>query len=321
MPRGVFRFASRILFRYKAASSWNWMTMPMSARLFAPFALAVLLGGCQTIGSVMPWNGSSSNIEANVKAKEANDPATTPVETLYNNGVDALNGKRYSAAVKEFDNVEQYYPYSSWSTNAQLMHGYAEYLQNHYTDAIPVLDRFIQLHPTNRDIAYAYYLRALCYYEQIADISRDQHATDQAMTALQEVANRFPDSAYAQDAQLKIDLCRDHLAGKEMEIGRYYERQHLYTAAINRFQRVVDDYQTTNHVPEALHRLTEIYLMLGLTDQAKVTAAVLGHNYPGNRWYADTYNQLLADNQIPNAKGQLPQPKPGFFARNIGAIF
>ncbi len=199
------------------------------------------------------------------------------------------------------------------------MHGYSEYLQNHYSEAIPVLDRFIQLHPTNRDIAYAYYLRALSYYEQIADIQRDQKGTQQAMTALQEVSNRFPDSAYARDAQLKVDLCRDHLAGKEMEIGRYYEQQHLYTAAINRFQRVVDDYQTTNHVPEALHRLTEIYLMLGLTEQAKTTAAVLGHNYPGNRWYADSYNQLVADNQIPDARGR--NGRPGFFARNIGTLF
>ena len=140
------------------------------------------------------------------------------------------------------------------------MQGYSQYLQNKYTDAIGTLDRFIQLHPAHRDIAYAYYLRALCYYEQIADIQRDQKGTEQAMNALQEVVNRFPDSSYARDARLKIDLCRDHLAGKEMEIGRYYQKQHLYEAAIGRFQRVVDDYQTTNHVPEALHRLAEVYL-------------------------------------------------------------
>ena len=149
------------------------------------------------------------------------------------------------------------------------MQGYTQYLQNHYTEAIGTLDRFIQLHPAHRDVAYAYYLRALCYYEQIADIQRDQKGTQLAMTALQEVVNRFPDSAYARDARLKIDLCRDHLAGKEMEIGRWYESQHLYAAAIGRFQRVVDDYQTTNHVPEALHRLTEIYLLLGMKDEAQ----------------------------------------------------
>ena len=284
-------------------------------RLIPCLAIAALLGGCETLSSIAPWNGKSDTIDARAKAKL--EPANTPVETLYNQGVDALNAQRYAVAVTQFDNVEQYYPYSSWATNAQLMHGYAEYLQNHYSDAIPVLDRFIQLHPANRDVAYAYYLRALSYYEQIADIQRDQKATQQAMTALQEVSNRFPDSAYARDAQLKVDLCRDHLAGKEMEIGRWYEQQHLYTAAINRFQRVVDDYQTTNHVPEALHRLTEIYLLLGLTDQAKMTAAVLGHNYPGSPWYADSYNQLVADNTIPDQG----RNRPGFIARSLGSIF
>jgi outer membrane protein assembly factor BamD len=202
------------------------------------------------------------------------------------------------------------------------MQGYTSYLQNNYTDAIGTLDRFIQLHPAHRDIAYAYYLRALCYYEQIADIDRDQKATQEAMSALQEVVNRFPDSAYGRDARLKIDLGRDHLAGKEMEIGRWYQRQHLYTAAIGRFQRVVDDFQTTNHVPEALHRLTEIYLVLGLTDQARKTAAVLGHNYPGSSWYVDSWNQLVADDVV-NGKAVAGGDKesPGFIARTIGSIF
>ena len=301
--------------------------MPQLRRLLTSLAIASLLGGCATLNSLNPWSGSPGSAKAgdgaqkttDAEAKKADDPANTPVEQLYSNGVDALNAKRYQLAVTQFDNVEQYYPYSSWSVNAQLMHGYAEYLQNHYSDAIPVLDRFIQLHPTNRDIAYAYYLRALSYYEQIADIQRDQKSTELAMAALQEVVNRFPDSAYARDSRLKIDLCRDHLAGKEMEIGRWYENQHLYTAAIGRFQRVVDDYQTTNHVPEALHRLTEIYLLLGLTDQAKVTAAVLGHNFPGSRWYSDSYADLVSDGQVPDAKGRTSHP--GFFARNFGAIF
>lgn len=225
----------------------------------------------------------------------ANRPdSQIPVEDMYNRGVDALSAKRYGTAVAQFDAVEQNYPYSSWAVNAQLMHGYAEYLRNHYTDAISTLDRFIQLHPAHRDIAYAYYLRALSFYEQIADIQRDQKGTQEAMAALQEVVNRFPDSGYGRDARLKIDLCRDHLAGKEMSIGRWYEHQHLYTAAINRFQRVVDDFQTTNHTPEALHRLTEIYLKLGLIDQARKTASVLGYNYPGSEWYTDSY-RLLAD--------------------------
>ncbi len=252
------------------------------------------------------------------------DASTIPVEQLYSRGVDALNAKRYDTAVKQFDLLEQTYPYSAFAVNAQLMQGYAEYLRNHYTDAIGVLDRFIQLHPAHRDIAYVYYLRALCFYEQIADIQRDQKGTADALSALQEVVTRFPDSSYGRDARLKIDLARDHLAGKEMEIGRYYEKQKLYTAAIGRFQRVVDDFQTTNHVPEALHRLTEIYLLLGLTDQARKTAAVLGHNYPGSEWYEDSYNDLIASGQVSgttSTAAQAPAEKPGFFARNLPSIF
>jgi outer membrane protein assembly factor BamD len=246
-----------------------------------------------------------------------------PVEELYNNGVDALNTRRFSVADDQFNLVEQNYPYSTWAVNAQLMSGYSLYLQNKYTESIGTLDRFIQLHPVHRDIAYAYYLRALCYYEQIADIERDQKGTEQAMNALREVVNRFPDTSYANDAKLKIDLCIDHLAGKEMEIGRFYQKQHLYEAAIGRFQRVVDDFQTTNHVPEALARLTEIYLVLGLKDQARRTAAVLGYNYPGNEWYSDTYAQLVDDGVARSGdKSQPGEPEPrGFFSRAWHAVF
>lgn len=281
---------------------------------FLPGLLALsVLQGCETLSSIAPWNGKAEDLR--VKA----DPAAKTVEELYNNGIDALNQKRYATAVTQFDAVEQNYPYSSWAVNAQLMHGYAEYLQNHYTEAIGSLDRYIQLHPTSSNASYAYYLRGLSFYEQIADIQRDQKGTEQAMVALQDVVNRFPESAYARDARLKIDLCRDHLAGKEMEIGRYYEQQKLYVAAIGRFQRVIDDYQTTNHAPEALHRLTEIYLLLGLTGQAQRTAAVLGHNYPGSRWYADSYGQLAEDGLAP------PVPATartgGFLARTLGSVF
>lgn len=260
---------------------------------------------------------------ASCGSKDENTDAAqpvAPVEDLYNNGVDALNSQRYNTANDQFNLVEQNYPYSTWAVNAQLMQGYTQYLQNKYTDAIGTLDRFIQLHPTHRDVAYAYYLRALCYYEQIADIQRDQRGTQLAMNALQEVVNRFPDSAYARDARLKIDLCNDHLAGKEMDIGRWYESQHLYTAAIGRFQRVVDDYQTTNHVPEALHRLTEIYLILGLKDQARKSASVLGYNYPGSSWYEDSYNDLF-DAGLVNQKGPAPPPQRGFISRAWHSLF
>ena len=278
-------------------------------------ALTLLLGGCGTLNSILPWSGKSEDVQEKV------DYTKIPPEQIYNNGVDALGAQRYVAANTQFDAVEQYYPYSSWAVNAQLMQGYTQYEQNHYTEAIGTLDRFIQLHPAHRDIAYAYYLRALSYYEQIADIQRDQKGTELAMNALQDVVNRFPDSAYARDSRLKIDLARDHLAGKEMEVGRWYEQQHLYGAAIGRFQRVVDDYQTTNHVPEALHRLTEIYLLLGLRDQAKKTAAVLGYNYPGNPWYEDSYNQLLDDKLLATGERSKPKEAPGIFARAWDTIF
>ena len=276
----------------------------------------VLLLGITAVLPLLSGCGSSSD-DANKKT------AVGPVDELYNNGVDALNARRFSTADDQFNGVEQNYPYSSWAVNAQLMSGYSAYLQNKYTDAIGILDRFIQLHPAHRDIGYAYYLRSLCYYEQIADIQRDQKGTEQAMNALREVVTRFPDTSYARDAKLKIDLCVDHLAGKEMEIGRFYQKQHLYEAAIGRYQRVVDDFQTTNHVPEALARLTEIYLALGLKDQARKTAAVLGYNYPGNEWYSDSYRQLV-DDGIAHASGQEPADEPpprGFFSRAWHAVF
>jgi outer membrane protein assembly factor BamD len=284
-------------------STHNWR---FSCVLFLGItALLPLLSGC----------GSSDDT-----SKTA---AAGPVDELYNNGVDALNARRFSTADDQFNAVEQNYPYSSWAVNAQLMSGYSAYLQNKYTDAIGTLDRFIQLHPAHRDIGYAYYLRALCYYEQIADIERDQKGTEQAMNALREVVTRFPDTSYARDAKLKIDLCVDHLAGKEMEIGRFYQKQHLYEAAIGRFQRVVDDFQTTNHVPEALARLTEIYLALGLKDQARQTAAVLGYNYPGNEWYSDTYAQLVDDGVTHGSgKSQTEEPEGrGFLSRAWHAVF
>jgi outer membrane protein assembly factor BamD len=221
------------------------------------------------------------------------------VEDLYNTAMDQLLDHTYDKAAKSFDEVERQHPYSVWATKAQLMSAYALYQGSKYDESIVAADRFIQLHPGHRDVAYAYYLKALDYYVQIADVGRDQRATEKAMTSLGEVVRRFPDSRYARDARLKIDLARDHLAGKEMEIGRWYEGQRLYLAAINRFKRVVADYQTTTHVPEALHRLTECYLSLGLIEEAQRTASVLGYNYPGSAWYGDSY--ALFKTHVPTA--------------------
>lgn len=215
-----------------------------------------------------------------------------PVEELYNQALDQMEQRIYGSATETFDEVERQHPYSVWATKAQLMAAYAYYLANRYDDAILALDRFIQLHPANRDVAYAMYLKGLSYYEQISDVSRDQKITELALTAFKELISRFPKSKYARDAKVKIDLTYDHLAGKEMEIGRYYHNQRQYLAAINRFRKVVDDYQTTTHVPEALHRLTEAYLALGVVEEARKTASVLGHNFPGSEWYIDSYEML-----------------------------
>jgi outer membrane protein assembly factor BamD len=230
-----------------------------------------------------------------------------PVHTIYNSAVDALEQRDFGEAARLFDEVERQHPYSVWATKAQLMAGYANYQANKYGDALVALDRFIELHPGNRDVPYAYYLKALSYYEQISDVSRDQLATQQALASLEEVIRRFPTSEYARDARLKLDLTRDHLAGKEMAIGRYYLHRGEFLAAINRFKRVVDQYQTTSHIPEALHRLSESYAALGLTEEARKAAAVLGHNYPGSEWYIDSYTLMTGQDvrEKTNNKGFL----------------
>ena len=226
-----------------------------------------------------------------------------PVEQLYNKALNKLKVGEYAAASAAFDEVDRQHPYSVWATKSQLMSAYAQYQNNAYAEAIIIADRFIQLHPSNRDVPYAYYLKAISFYEQISDVGRDQKMTELAMKSLNDVVLRFPRSKYARDSQLKIDLTRDHLAGKEMEIGRYYENRGQYLAAINRFRSVVDKFQTTTHVPEALHRLTESYLALGLIDQANKTAAVLGHNFPGTEWYADTY-EIVENKKIREPEGK-----------------
>lgn len=215
-----------------------------------------------------------------------------PVEVLYNEAADALDAEEFRKATSLFEEVERQYPYSKWATKAQLMAAYAAYQRDSYDEAILALDRFIELHPGNEDIDYAYYLKALNYYEQISDVARDQEMTEQALKAFDTLITRFPNSQYTRDSKLKRDLTLDHLAGKEMEIGRYYLNRNQINAAINRFRTVVKDYQTTTHVPEALHRLVEAYLTLGLRAEATKVAAVLGYNYPGSKWYEDSYKIL-----------------------------
>lgn len=227
-----------------------------------------------------------------------------PVEQLYNQAQDQLISANYQEAAKLFDEVERQHPYSVWASKAQVMAAFSHYQSNAYDDAINALDRFIQLHPGNKDIEYAYYLKAISYYEQISDVGRDQKMTQLALRSLDEVVRRFPESKYAKDAALKVDLARDHLAGKHMSIGRYYQDQGEFLGAINRFRLVIQEYQTTTHVPEALHRLVECYVSLGIGEEAQATAAVLGHNFPGSPWYADSYALLTGiDLQPEDAEG------------------
>ena len=247
------------------------------------------------------------------------DPKNTayiekPVDDLYNKAMDAMVAENYGDAAKTFDQVESQHPYSVWATKSQLMQIFALYEDGKYDDAIIAADRFIQLHPGHRDVAYAYYLKAICYYMQIVDVGRDQKLTELALKSLDDVVRRFPDSKYARDAKLKLDFTRDHLAGKEMEIGRYYLKRREYLAAMNRFKRVIENYQTTTHVPEALERLVECDLAVGLNKEAKENAAVLGYNYPGSHWYGDAY-ALVTGGGVPATAGA------GWFGRLVGGVF
>jgi outer membrane protein assembly factor BamD len=215
-----------------------------------------------------------------------------PVEELYNEAQNLLETGDSGRAGQAFEEVERQHPYSQWATRAQLMSAYAYYQADNYDEAVAAAQRFIELHPGHQDVPYAYYLIGISYYEQISDVGRDQKMTEEALSAFDELRRRFPNSEYARDAELKGDLARDHLAGKEMSIGRYYLRRGQYLAAINRFHSVVERYQTTTHVPEALHRLTEAYLALGLDQEAQKNAAVLGYNFPSSQWYLDSYALL-----------------------------
>lgn len=223
------------------------------------------------------------------------------VEQMYNSATNKLQKGSYEDAIEKFEELERTYPYSKWAIKAKIMSAYSSYQQEDYDSALVTLENFTKLHPGNKDIAYAYYLRALCFYEQISDVTKDQSYSLYSKSALQEVIARFPSSKYANDARLKLDLVNDHLAGKEVEVGRFYQKQGKPIAAINRFKKVVDHYDTTAHVSEALHRLVESYMSLGVKGQAIKYASVLGHNFPGSKWYERSYYLI---------EGRKPDDKP-----------
>ena len=266
----------------------------------------ILLSLCAAL--LLVTSCSSSKEDASVKPDES-------VELLYNKAAAALDNKDYVNATRYFDEVERQHPYSQWATQAQLMAAYSSYLSQRYDGAILALDRFIELHPGSKDIDYAYYLKALSFYEQISDVRRDQEMTQLALQSLDTLIRLYPDSIYSRDAILKRDLTTDHLAGKEMEIGRYYLNRGHINASINRFLVVVKQYQTTTHTAEALHRLVEAYLTLGLKGEATRVASVLGYNYPGSDWYKRSYD--LLDDQ---SRAQILDER-GFVDRTIESIF
>lgn len=212
-----------------------------------------------------------------------------PVEVLYNDAMQRLHGGHFSKAAERFAEVERQHPYSNWAIRAQLMSGFAYYQAKKYDEAIESFSVFMGLHPMHKDVPYAQYMIGICHYEQVPISSRDQQPTQKALDAFQEVINRYPDSPYAKDAKVKLTFIHDHLAGSEMEVGRYYQKQGNHLAAVNRFKVVIEEYQTSSHITEALFRLVESYLSLGLIDQAQASAAVLGHNYPGSSWYKDAF--------------------------------
>jgi len=273
--------------------------MPVSGGKFRVFVMvsvaALLLSGCSLFG-----NDDASN-DLN---KDAAQYQERPIDQIYDNAWKQINKGNWDQAAAQFNEVDRQHPYSVWARRAQLMAAFCYYQSNKYDDAVSTADQYISLHPGSQEVAYAFYLKAISLYEQIVDVGRDQSKTQGALVALQDVVQRFPDTEYARDATLKIDLTQDHLAGKEMEVGRYYLQRGNYIGAINRFRTVIDQYQTTPQIAEALERLTESYYSLGLDSEAQTAAAVLGANYPGTVWYQDSFNILKGRNLTPVADQQ-----------------
>jgi outer membrane protein assembly factor BamD len=257
------------------------------ARLAALLVLGTTLGACSLFN------------------KDEATPADIPADKLYNEGVYMLNRRQdYKDAAKKFEEVERQHPYSEWARKSLIMTAYSKYESRDYDDAIAAAKRYVTLHPGSADAAYAQYLIGASYYDQIPDVTRDQARTDKAISALEEVTRKFPDTEYAANAKQKIQIARDQLAGKEMAIARYYLENKQFTGAINRFKIVVTHYQTTRHVEEALMRLTEAYMTLGVVSEAQTAAAVLGHNFPDSRWYSDAY-------RLVKSRGLEPVENPG----------
>jgi outer membrane protein assembly factor BamD len=253
-------------------------------RVLALVTCSVALTGCETLSSINPFNQG-----------DVYRPEIVPVvaaEQLYNDGLARIQKGDLSGASRKFGDLEKQYPGSEWSRKALLMTAYSGFEGRAYDDSITAAQRYLQLYPTSPDAPYAHYLLAMSYYNQIPDVTRDQERSERALVALQQLVERYPKSEYASDAKQRITVARDQLAGREMEVGRFYLSKRNYTGAINRFRSVVSNYQTTRHVEEALQRLTEAYLAMGIVNEAQTAAAVLGHNFPDSVWYKESYALL-----------------------------
>ncbi|HEU4659326.1 MAG TPA: outer membrane protein assembly factor BamD [Pseudolabrys sp.] len=258
----------------------------MFARVLALMVIAGLAAGC-------------SDIKGFFGSKEEDLP-DRPAEQLYNEGLYLLNTKHdIKKAAQKFEEVDKEHPYSEWASKGLIMSSYAYYSGGMYDESVAAAQRYITLHPGSPDAAYAQYLIGSSYYDEIPDVTRDQARTQKALDAFQEVIRKYPNSEYATSAKQKIEFIRDQLAGHEMMIGRYYLDRHQYTGAINRFKVVVTQYQTTRHVEEALERLTEAYMSLGIVDEAQTAAAVLGHNFPDSPWYKRAYALVKSGGKEP----------------------
>ena len=243
-----------------------------------------------------------------------------PAELIYNQAVRQMDIRDYADANLLFQEVERQHPFSKWARRAMLMSAYASYRSADYEESIGTAQRFIGLHPGSDSAPYAYYLIAINYYDQIYDVGRDQATTVAAEAALQQVVRRYPESDYARDARLKLELTHDHLAGKEMDVGRYYLKENQHLAAIGRFKKVVTDYETTSQTEEALHRLVESYVSIGVIQEAKLVGSVLGYNYPDSEWYADSYE--LLENYGVNLDAEINKPRDrGYWTRLKERLF
>ncbi|HEV7873035.1 MAG TPA: outer membrane protein assembly factor BamD [Enterovirga sp.] len=259
---------------------------------------ALALGGCDSLAKLNPFDQGEKY--------EMKIVADVPAEKMYDDGLGRLKNRDHEGAAKKFSDLGKAYPYSEWSRKGLIMEAYANYEGQKWEDAITASKSYLSKYPNTKDAAYAQYLYAMSNYNQIPDVTRDQDRSEKALAALQELVQKYPKSEYVADARHRLEVSRDQIAGREMEVGRYYLERRNYTAAINRFREVVAKYQTTRHVEEALERLTEAYMALGLTGEAQNSAAVLGHNFPDSPWYKDAFALLKSGGLEPREDAASP---------------